>query len=547
MVSRIAVRVAAFLGVSCAVFGGLLWRRYRCYGHGRGAREHQSNGDGCGDGGREHQFRGRCGRVLSHLVSSDEWRGSGNSRSNQLTDLHLEQLVPEIAHPRSFCRLTWRPMVRRNGGWRTAAGQRILYAAATNDQDGDLVPTWLEYWANTRPNDSNNYLGLEAIGPSVDGTTTLSWICSSNVFYGIGFATDLVSGAFVTVTQNLSASFGQQTMSADIAAVASNAAYRVQAQTAGLTQYVGWAVGSRTNGYGYILHTRDGGYTWDRQGYPGDIADVSLGGVAAVDDHTAWVVGGADSGYSSVYRTTNSGATWIRLGGTGMLPTQSLLKVSALDSNTIWAVGDNGTVVSTTNGGVSWTHQTVPGYADTSFQGVYVVDREWVWVTGGSNDPCATILLTTNAGASWERQISDVVTNIDHILGVSAVSRDVAAAVGGFGYWILITTNGGQTWEGQQHGAQKDGNEVCMVSSSEVWAACDSTIFWTTNGGNDWAEHTAIDYTVGIDVVGTQAVWAVRQGLEGTIFHTPDGGDHWVEQSIPNTPFPGLSTVSFAK
>jgi len=546
MVSRIAVRVAAFLGGLALCLGA-------CFGD---AIDVTATAEAHGNISPTGTVVVTAGGSTSFVVAADAYYHISSvltnggevaivGQTNSLTFTWSNLFQKSHIHAR------FAPNMATNGTpewWLANCGWTTDFdAAATNDQDGDLVPTWLEYWANTRPNDSNNYLGLEAIGPSVDGTTTLSWICSSNVFYGIGFATDLVSGAFVTVTQNLSASFGQQTMSADIAAVASNAAYRVQAQTAGLTQYVGWAVGSRTNGYGYILHTRDGGYTWDRQGYPGDIADVSLGGVAAVDDHTAWVVGGADSGYSSVYRTTNSGATWIRLGGTGMLPTQSLLKVSALDSNTIWAVGDNGTVVSTTNGGVSWTHQTVPGYADTSFQGVYVVDREWVWVTGGSNDPCATILLTTNAGASWERQISDVVTNIDHILGVSAVSRDVAAAVGGFGYWILITTNGGQTWEGQQHGAQKDGNEVCMVSSSEVWAACDSTIFWTTNGGNDWAEHTAIDYTVGIDVVGTQAVWAVRQGLEGTIFHTPDGGDHWVEQSIPNTPFPGLSTVSFAK
>ena len=55
--------------------------------------------------------------------------------------------------------------------------------------------------------------------------------------------------------------------------------------------YAGWAVGNAWNdGYGTILRSSDSGNTWSRQGV-GQIADVSLGSVVAVNPTTAWVVG----------------------------------------------------------------------------------------------------------------------------------------------------------------------------------------------------------------------------------------------------------------
>ena len=53
----------------------------------------------------------------------------------------------------------------------------------------------------------------------------------------------------------------------------------------------GWAVGSNVDGYGTIIHTKNGGSTWVRQGSSEMIPDVSLEDVAAVDRKNIWVVG----------------------------------------------------------------------------------------------------------------------------------------------------------------------------------------------------------------------------------------------------------------
>src|ERR1035438_3234460 len=88
---------------------------------------------------------------------------------------------------------------------------------------------------------------------------------------------------------------------------------------AGADPYAGWTVGNRTNGYGIVMRTTDSGTNWTRQG-AGQIADVNLYGVSAVDAATAWTVGDPRDGYASIYRTTNGGTNWVRTGSLTKIP-----------------------------------------------------------------------------------------------------------------------------------------------------------------------------------------------------------------------------------
>lgn len=164
-------------------------------------------------------------------------------------------------------------------------------------------------------------------------------------------------------------------------------------------QYAGWAVGDAKDGYGTILRTTDSGSTWTRQG-AGQIADVKMSGVVAVDPFTAWMVGASD-GYATIYHTTNGGSTWARKGSAADVPPVDLAKVHAFGDNKVWAVGE-GTILHTSDGGTTWTNQIPAGYESIVLQGVYTPDGINVWVTGDHNkadpDDYATILKSTNAG-----------------------------------------------------------------------------------------------------------------------------------------------------
>jgi photosystem II stability/assembly factor-like uncharacterized protein len=316
--------------------------------------------------------------------------------------------------------------------------------------------------------------------------------------------------------------------------------------------YAGWAVGNRINGYGTVMRTTDGGTNWTRQG-AGQIADVNLYGVTAVDASTAWTVGDPDSGYASIYRTTDGGTTWVRKGSLTTIPDSEftgLNKIFAASAGQAWAVG-MGTILHTSDGGDSWTNQIPTGYESTAFQGVYSPDGVNVWVTGGSKNGFATILKSGDGGLTWLRQTNGDVIQADALLGISAVDASSAWTVGGDpdgGYVVLHTGDGGSNWTKMYSFGFGDANEVSAANGSAVWVACDSQILRSTDGGQSWDNPSSPPYTMGISAVSSEEAWAVVNGetsQSGSILHTSDGGATWTTQLSGETLAP-MWTISIA-
>jgi len=301
--------------------------------------------------------------------------------------------------------------------------------------------------------------------------------------------------------------------------------------------YAGWVVGGKNNGYGSVFGTIDSGTTWIRQG-SNQIVDASMNGVFAVDSLTAWAVGDIHSNYATIYNTIDGGENWIRKGfGQSALLDISLAKVH-VSSNNIWAVGMNAILLSSDNG-VSWTNCIpIENYKDHLLQGVFSIDGNIAWVTGGATNPndFAIILKTTDSGKNWVRQTNGDITNANHILGISAANSNTLWAVGGDGTFIVLRSDdGGDSWEKQHSaGGLGDANEVYAVDTQTVWVAVDTLIEWTNDGGNSWSNKTTLDYTMGITAVNKNEAWAaVDQGYQnmGYIYHTSNGGETWDEQT----------------
>ena len=319
----------------------------------------------------------------------------------------------------------------------------------------------------------------------------------------------------------------------------------------------GWVVGGINDSYGTILHTTDGGNTWERQGSVAEIPNVGLGGVSAVDGNTAWVVGGNESCGVILY-TTDGGNTWTRQ-GEGEIPDAELSGgVSSVDRNTAWAVGFNGTVLHTTDGGNTWEQQGGDTIPDVLLQGVYAVDTETAWVTGLPFDGYATIFHTIDGGNTWTRQGSAAEFPDGHFLGVSAADSNNAWAVGGhtlgtiFPSFVFHTTDGGNTWVNQAPNdtAMGDANDVFAIDNNTAWMVQDhGNLFYTENGGENWTKqecNSSFWYLVGVSAIDADTAWVTGVG-EGTaggkILHTTDGGDTWEPQTPPVNP--NFGRVSF--
>ncbi len=107
-------------------------------------------------------------------------------------------------------------------------------------------------------------------------------------------------------------------------------------------------------GPGHILRTTNGGITWQTVL---DTVSVDLNCVTFIDDNNGWVVGGEfwfSGGGGCVLSTNDGGLTWTeQISGIS----NALSSVFFNDALTGWAVGANGTILHTTNGGVSFVEE----------------------------------------------------------------------------------------------------------------------------------------------------------------------------------------------
>jgi photosystem II stability/assembly factor-like uncharacterized protein len=177
---------------------------------------------------------------------------------------------------------------------------------------------------------------------------------------------------------------------------------------------------------GKILKTGNAGATWTAQA-SGTTND--LNGIAFNNVNDGCAVG--DSG--TIKTTANGGTTWSNVtSGT----TNNLYGVGWGPSVAIWVVGDNGFIISNTTS--SWVQQT-SNTSEHLYSVCYVADGFLGihYACGASG----TILKTSNAGVTWAAQTSTTFLTLRSIFMV--VGEGVAVGDLGVCVW---TSNAGVTW-----------------------------------------------------------------------------------------------------
>ncbi|NQT26967.1 T9SS type A sorting domain-containing protein [candidate division KSB1 bacterium] len=224
--------------------------------------------------------------------------------------------------------------------------------------------------------------------------------------------------------------------------------------------------------YGLILHTTNGGNTWD---VPYNYDKAAFNGVSSPSANVCIAVGvykitGID--YAGYAITKDGGVTWNERYISSN--TNPLTDVSFIDNDIGTIVGYNGYIRSTTNGGENWTTQSSGTTKD--LHGVCFTDVNTGTVVGDDG----TILRTNDGGTNWTVQSSG--TDED-FYGVSFIDADNGSVVGSDGM-ILHTKDGGITWEIQSAGTDEDLMSVSFVDENiGNTVGNNGTILRTTNGG----------------------------------------------------------------
>ena len=134
-----------------------------------------------------------------------------------------------------------------------------------------------------------------------------------------------------------------------------------------VTRTEGWACGPP----GAIIHTTDGGATWQNQ--PSGVGN-ELNWIQFRNVQNGWCVG---SGGTALW-TTDGGTTWNR-GNTGT--TAYLWSCAFYDMQNGFASGDNGLILKTTDGGRNWQLDTSNVHTNLTAQ--CALDSAHAWAAGG--------------------------------------------------------------------------------------------------------------------------------------------------------------------
>lgn len=193
---------------------------------------------------------------------------------------------------------------------------------------------------------------------------------------------------------------------------------------------------------GTILKTSNGAISWANAPTP---INRQFNKVFYLNAQTAFIVGGSvprSDTLQTILKSTDSGNTWtVQRDRQGFW----LKDIYFTDNNHGIAVGDNGTILKTTNGGLSWNSITSPVMRD--FRAVKFINNLEGYIVGGKNyldaiDSFSTILRTTNGGTNWtilKDDTAGILTDIKFINSSTGyICGDKAT--------LLKTTNGGLNW-----------------------------------------------------------------------------------------------------
>src|SRR5436190_17563235 len=263
----------------------------------------------------------------------------------------------------------------------------------------------------------------------------------------------------------------------------------------------------------------------------------NLNGGYLLDSGVGFVVGDA----GTIVKTTDAGMTWSPLtSGT----TNALHDVYFFDATQGVAVGEQGLILRTTDGGTGW-QGVISGVKDglraVSFSGVNGISA------GDSQD----ILYSTDSGSSW--QIGQSGFFGPPLLGAHMLSSSVGF-VGGqnsiFQSLLGASTDGGASWAFQSFYFDKNeggGTDVFFFDQSTGLVS--GTVFdgrgaiaRTTDAGVSWSTLFFDQAIQGIDFPQPTSGFAVGAG--GRISHSTDAGITWTDQTSGTSA--NLNDVSFA-
>ena len=231
-------------------------------------------------------------------------------------------------------------------------------------------------------------------------------------------------------------------------------------------------------------------------------------------------------------KTTNGGSTWTYNslplytgnGLTNFRPT--IYQCQYVTANIGYAVGSNGTFLKTTNGGTTWNYQNGPlGPVSSSaltMYNIYFFDANNGWVIGDAiNTASAFIYRTTDGGVTWTAATGIPATLLNSAFyGIDFVNPFTGYVCGQSGK-AMKTIDGGATW-----------TDISLTTTN-----------YTVVGGGFNTPRTQY-YRCIIAIDANTAIMSSQNN--GCILRTTNGGTSWYASANQNVGLPQVATWQMA-
>jgi len=316
---------------------------------------------------------------------------------------------------------------------------------------------------------------------------------------------------------------------------------------------VGWAIGYDMNDAPAIVHTTDGGLTWQVQGdLPITWASNNNVDISAVDDLTAWaaVGSGVNDTLGAILHTTDGGETWVAQFITTDLA-GGIKAVKGLSRNEAWAASLGGTILHTTDGGLTWNVVPHPNVTIVEVNRIDAIGKRDVWiadVNGGNT----FMIHTQDNGLTWRQESLPDVGPSQGVIAVSAYSPLVVWSGLNASGVLYRTVDGGTQWDKLTPSGipAGDWDDMCAGSQETLWgvhtlgyeAGTINRVHVARHGRVDSQSFQPVELAYsyeGITCLDEQIVWVVGFNVlyqdlpKGVILSTMDGGETWVRGSAP--------------
>jgi photosystem II stability/assembly factor-like uncharacterized protein len=236
----------------------------------------------------------------------------------------------------------------------------------------------------------------------------------------------------------------------------------------------------------------------------------------------AWIMAG-DAG--TVLRSTNNGVTW-----TVSQPETSgsdIYETTFVNENVGYFCTTNGSIMKTTNGGITWEYLNSGTTASLWY--LDFLNADTGLVVGASSN----ILRTTNGGTTWtpfNLSTSTTLYKVHFVNASTAYIGTLSATVGR----LLKTTDCGQTWNNvTSYTGTGTTRGVFFYNADTGWVTNSSyQIFRTTDGGATFEQQASLGTGTLYEIKFIDASQGVAIGGNGDVFLTTNGGAVWTPSNI---------------